>query len=424
MDPHYHLYSQESIEDANPIKKGMANDMKPYFINELELKQCESEIDVAFALCESYRKEIMMGAVYIEGATTPAVDPNVPAADASQPNGGQAQGSVKVGNVQLNGNIVNRLIEALTKIVEKLSESIGNVVTNAMNEQAEQANTKTEDEIEQLKQQAQSDGKIDLSNPENLDQFVQQIAQEDPNDQLTDEQKKLMKCVLVGDFSQCEILGSKNVQSLTDVNTMMKDFVDIIKKHSNNPENLANAISAGLKGHNEKLAQIIGNSTAANYSGQSTTQMSWKQFRENEKIASAQLKQANQYLKIIDQSFKTGGIKGFFDFATKRDLKADKITDQAFKDLQNALGLIRKSLAKITTDIQAVRKVNKKLINRLRTICVGGNKSVEAFAKRGSSQKLGVQTRYTGKADKGKFENIQSPSYNQFNAINANALRQ
>ena len=133
------------------------------------------------------------------------------------------------------------------------------------------------------------------------------------------------------------------------------------------------------------------------------------------------MKQANEYLKIIDQSFKTGGIKGFFDFATKRDLRAQKIDDAVFKDLQNSLNLIRKSLAKITVDIQNVRKVNSKLISKLRTICVGGNKSVEAFAKRGGTQRAGVSSQYIDKQAKGQYENINSPSYQKFNAINATA---
>ena len=68
-------------------------------------------------------------------------------------------------------------------------------------------------------------------------------------------------------------------------------------------------------------------------------------------------------------------------------------------------------------DIQSVRKVNRKVIRKMRTICVGGNNSVANFGNRKSTQKAGVTGQWIGKQDKGKFQNFQGNAMNNgFNA--------
>ena len=393
--------------------------MNTFYIDQIYFKQKNSEMDTILLLCEYYMKEWTMSNYYLEGATTvqtpPQSAPQQNVEQNAQPTSQQnIQGndSVNVNGAQLNQNSVNKLIDLLTKLIDILTKSTTQFVEKQANQMAMQQNEQAENEIEQLKEQAPQQG-VNINDEQTVNQLVEELAKPDETDQegLNEQEKRLTKCVLVGNFQDCMILAPQNIQVMTQCNETLKSLIDTIKSRGQDPNKLAESITNELNVtiNDKMLAQIEGNSTSDNLSSASSTtqQLNWKQFRENEKNAFNQLNIASKQLNVIDQSFKTGGIGQWFRNIAKADIRAQTISKPAMEKLQQAIGLVRKTMGVIMRDIQSIRKVNAKLIRKLRTICVGGNNSRMAFADRKSTQNAGVQAQWIGKEDKGRFQNFQ-----------------
>lgn len=387
-------------------------------INQIYFTQKSAEMDTILLLCEYYMKEWTMQNYYLEGSVT-AQPEQPPAQPAQQPPPQQnpsspptGNGTVNVNSVQLNQNSINKLIELLTKLIEILTNSTKQFVEKQANQVAMQQNEQAENEIEQLKEQAPQKG-VNINNEQTVNELVEELAKPDEEDKegLNEQEKRLTKCVLIGNFQDCMILAPQNIQVMTQCNETLKNLIDTIKSRGQDPNKLAESITNELNVtiNDKMLAQIEGNSTADNLASASSTtqQLNWKQFRENEKNAFNQLNIASKQLNVIEQSFKTGGIGQWFRNIAKADLRAQTISKPAMEKLQRAIGLVRKTMGVIMRDIQSIRKVNAKLIRKLRTICVGGNNSRMAFADRSGTQKAGVQAQWIGKEDKNRFQSFQ-----------------
>lgn len=398
----------------------------------IEQEQYNANFDTAFMLCEYYMKQWTMSNYYLETGTTTTSTSTTPTTTtttsttppAPAPSGNtnnqpapQAQGqpngvNVNINGVQMNQATVEKLVNLLTKIVDMLTQSTQQFVEKQANQMAMQQNEQAENEIEQLKEQAPQQG-VNVTDEQTANQLVEELAKPDEEDKegLNEQEKRLTKCVLIGNFQDCMILAPQNIQVLVQCNETLKNLVDTIKNRGQDPNQLAEAITKELNVtiNDKMLAQIEGNSVADNLASNTNTtqQLNWKQFRENEKSAFNQLNIASKQLNVIDQAFKTGGIGQWFRNIAKADVRAQTISKPAMEKLQQALGLVRKTMGVIMRDVQSIRKVNAKLIRKLRTICVGGNNSRMAYADRQGVQNAGVQAQWIGKEDKNRFQNFQ-----------------
>lgn len=410
--------------------------MKEFLLTNIDQTAYLNECDVCLAMCEYYLKQWTMSEVYQEAgaatpppqgqpAPTPSSDATPESNDATsqpqpgaatggtpQPDQGQQNQAADTANMGSNGNI----FQALQKLIEMLTKALSQFMQNQASQAAQQQNEQMENEIDQLKGRAQQQG-TDLSNEQTVDKLVEEIAQPDEEDQegLDEKQKKLTKCVLIGNFKDCAILSPASLEALNKINETLKGLIQEIKARTQQPEALANAIKTKLEEivNDKQIAPLSGGTTQDNRSFSTTMQMNWKQFRENEKNAIALCNQAYKNLDVIDQQFRTGGLKGFMQWATSKDIRAQSVSKEALQALTKTLNVIRDRIGSLMREVQSVRKVNRKVIKKMRTICVGGNASYQNFGNRKSTQKAGVTSQMIARQDKGRFQNFQGNAMNQ-----------
>ena len=377
-----------------------------------DIKECElnADLDVAFALCESYIKEYMYQSYIQEAngmaATAPVQQQPVQQPQpqqAAQPNQAQQNGQINIGGIKISNDTASKLINAIVNIVSKLSQFLTNTVATVASDQAVQQMDQVQTEIEKQ-----------TVDPQSAESIINDIIKEDPTDTWTEEEIKTAKCVLVGDFKECKLLSTANIQALAEVNNDIATFLKQVKgtEGKTNPEQLAQTITKTLTAQNNKLAAIIGNSVEDQYRMDSHVQMSAKTYKDNMKIAAKQIKISNKNIQILDQSFKTGGLRGFFDWAFNKDIGAKKISNDCLAQLTKTLNYLRQAVQRISNDLKSAKKVNAALYKRLKTIIVNGNKGVQNFANRRASQKLGVSSQMVKRADKKQYENIQGATAN------------
>jgi hypothetical protein len=382
--------------------------MNQLMINDIKERELTADLDVAFALCESYIKEYTMYSYIQEAngvaqAQQPMQQPMQQPQQAVQPNQAQQNGAINIGGIKIDNDTASKLVKIIVNIVSKLSQFLNNVTANIASDQA----------IQQM-DQVQNSLENQLMDPQSADNLINDILKEDQTDTWTEEEKKTAKCILVGDFKECKLLSSANIQALTDVNNDLTAFLKQVKgsEGKTNPEQLAQTITQTLTVQNNKLAAIIGNSVEDAYRTDAHVQMSAKTYKDNIKLAANQIKLANNNIKVLEQSFKTGGAGGFFDWMFNKDIAAKKISQDCMTQLSKTLNYLRQTVQKISSDLKSAKKINSKLYNRLRTTIVNGNKGVQNFANRAASQKLGVSSQMVKKADKKQFENIQGANAN------------
>lgn len=376
-----------------------------------DIKECElnADLDVAFALCESYIKEYTYQ-LYIQEAvgTATATAQQQPVQQpqpqqAAQPNQAQQNGQINIGGIKISNDTSSKLINAIANIITKLSQFLTNTVANVASNQAVQQMDQVQTEIEKQ-----------TVDPQSAESIINDILKEDPTDTWTEEETKTAKCILVGDFRECKLLSTANIQALAEVNNDIATFIKQVRgaEGKTNPEQLAQTITKTLTAQNNKLAAIIGNSVEDQYRMDSHVQMSAKTYKENMKFAAKQIKISNNNIKILDQSFKTGGLRGFFDWAFNKDIRAKKISNDCLAQLTKTLNYLRQAVQRISSDLNSAKKINAALYKRLKTIIVNGNRGVQHFANRRASRNLGVSAQMVKRADKKRFENIQGANLN------------
>lgn len=386
--------------------------MSEYIFNKIDQSEIDANLDVAFAICESYIKQYMIESYMQESAGVAPVNQQPqqqtvqqqqPVQQQAQPQQQNANNGINVGGIKIDANTASTLVKAIVNIVNALSKFLTNVTANLANDQAIQQMDQVQTSIEQKP--------VD---PNTADQIINDIVQEDPTAEWTDAEKRTAKCILVGDFKDCKILTTENIQSLASVNAELSNFIKQVKgsEGKTNPEQLAQVITKTLTEQNNKLAAIIGNATEDSLRTDTHVQMSAKTYKQNIREAANQIKIANNNIYTLEQSFKTGGAGGFFDWMFNKDIAAKKISQDCMAALTKTLNYLRQTVQKISADLKSARKINSKLYNRLNTTIVNGNKGVQNFANRKASQNLGVSAQTVKRADKKQYENVQGTNLN------------
>jgi len=391
------------------------------FLKSIDAETCDSQLDSMFAILECYMKNLTMYNYYMEEdinnansgvPSSPQTTSNIPTQSSTdsqsaivppmpQAGGGanppQQQSDATPGGQQIPNGAIAQVCQ---KILETLNNYIQQFVQQAMSQAQMQQAQQQEAQIDQLVEQGTQSGQINTQNPEQVDQLVEQICQPDAEDSTEnttpeeqEREKKLVKSVLVGDFKDAYVLSPQNIQALQQSSEVLDKLVAMTKEKGKDPNALCEAIANQLNDNINGALSNIGGETRANVmAGDTSAQMSKQAFRDAEKTALKLLGQMSAKLNTIDQMFKQGGFWNAIGNAFNKDIRAKTVSTQAFQKLQNILSTVRKNIAVVTSDIQAVRKTNKKMIRKLNTIIVGGNNSVQAYANRKGVQNAGITT--------------------------------
>ena len=280
-----------------------------------------------------------------------------------------------------------KISATLQKILDVLTQFLGKFIGNTMNEQAlkqEKQNQefisnlpndpnvpKTQEEITQLANTVVSE----IEQEENANP---QQNQNDPSHKLDLE---YTIGILTGKFKGANILSNKSLEVLNGVAASLNYILKNQDNASANPETFAQNVVRDLQKQNATLAELIGQATQDDNSNTNRdVVMDYVKFVEIENRASETIVNINKQLKVVDQSFKTGGIAGFFKYAATANINAKKISQQAMTELQNTLKNVRATVTDISKRISKVRKINSKLIRHIKGNNNAMNKAVTSYA--------------------------------------------
>jgi hypothetical protein len=187
--------------------------------------------------------------------------------------------------------------------------------------------------------------------------------------------------ILTGKFQGANILSSKSLEVLNGVTASLNYILKNQDNASANPDAFAQNVIQDLQKQNAILSQLIGQATQDdNSNANRDVVMDYIKFVEIENKASEMIVNINKQLKTVDQSFKTGGIAGFFKYAATANINAKKISQQAMTELQNTLKNVRATVTDISKRISKVRKINSKLIRHIKGNNNAMNKAVTSYA--------------------------------------------
>lgn len=280
-----------------------------------------------------------------------------------------------------------KISATLQKILDVLTQFLGKFIGNTMNEQAlkqEKQNQefisnlpndpnvpKTQEEITQLANTVVSE----IEQEENTNP---QQNQNDPSHKLDLE---YTIGILTGKFQGANILSSKSLEVLNGVTASLNYILKNQDNASANPDAFAQNVIQDLQKQNAILSQLIGQATQDdNSNANRDVVMDYIKFVEIENKASEMIVNINKQLKVVDQSFKTGGIAGFFKYAATANINAKKISQQAMTELQNTLKNVRATVTDISKRISKVRKINSKLIRHIKGNNNAMNKAATSYA--------------------------------------------
>ena len=405
--------------------------MRDYVISSIDEAYEFTKFDTALAIMECYIKQLDMQ-IYFEGATTateappvqqPAAEPQQAASPdpAAQPQPQAQAQATDQSQQQMSGNMninPNSLIQVLMKLIETLVAATEKFAQATATQVAIQQTIKQENEIDQTIDQAIQQGTIDPNDDNLVNEILapEEGEEPDPEDskpEVVERKKKLVKCVLVGDFTGAGIFSPDSMSALQQGVEILNGLVSESKHmRGKDPNAVCQEITAQLKKNNEALAALHGNNARTQVDKFGTTQkMSKKSFREAEQQATKMIAKMSSQLKTIEQMFKQGGFWNALGNAFTKDLGAKTIATDAYKELKKTLSVIRNTMSYVMSDIKLVRKVNRKMLKKLNVIIVNGNNGVQAYANRKGVAKQGITTQMLERKDKKRVSTFDGNGY-------------